>query len=558
MKRTIFTSVLLLAIVLVSFAQKKGKYNFLKFKIERNWGIENGDDCFWIYTKEHSDAYPITVFCSQTTNLRASIDEYFKYNDSTISKVKINNYEYSKYTGKTNTDYWNLKGDFELYIYNKENVYIAVIIFIDYIDNDVFMEFMNSIEIDKKATEWVTRENDLFSISLPDLVYDIENNENELTYFKYQIDDTDGSLEIFESIQEDSNTGYIPNTNSFTFTKQINGRYFTIIYESTGFFNKEFYDKIKKGFKPKNNQPKGNVIDASKTIPPSYYKYSGPEWDWLFVAKKNSLSMWDLIHKDIVVLKGIKGNPTCITIQDNEYYYISDDLGNIYMYINSEIFNNKKYKPEKNIKLKSHKARINQIAYIYGPGIISCSDDSTLIIHDSSIDEPNPPITCIGHTDAVTCFDGISNYIVSGSKDNSIIVWNNEGKIISTHNFHSDDITSISIIDNLTVASASKDNIIKIYNFTSGEIIKSIELSNGYVTCFNDKMDNIARNIFKDYFAMGISNGEIIVINKNSYKRSYSFKDDKAIKLVRFYKNGLMTVNIDNKVKFWPIDIPEE
>ena len=54
---------------------------------------------------------------------------------------------------------------------------------------------------------------------------------------------------------------------------------------------------------------------------------------------------------------------------------------------------------------------------------------------------------------------------------------------------------------------------------------------------------------------MGTSTGEIIVRNKTTFEELIKFKEDKAIKLIRFYEYGLMTVNIDNEVKFWRVEL---
>ena len=160
-------------------------------------------------------------------------------------------------------------------------------------------------------------------------------------------------------------------------------------------------------------------------------------------------------------------------------------------------------------------------------------------------------ITCNGHTDAVTCFDHDGSSIISGSKDNSIILWNDEGQIKSTLNFHSDDITAIKVFEYKKAISASKDGVVKIWNTESGEVNKTFNIDNGYATCFEDRTEN---NNFGEYYAIGTSTGEIIVGDVNTYETVHIFKDDKAIKLIRFYDYGLMTVNIDNEVKFWEIE----
>ena len=95
----------------------------------------------------------------------------------------------------------------------------------------------------------------------------------------------------------------------------------------------------------------------------------------------------------------------------------------------------------------------------------------------------------------------------------------------------------------------------KIWDYTNGKVIKILNFNN-YVSCISNKpvYKSKGRNKYKNYIAIGTATGEIIVINKKTYKQMHSFKDNKEIKIIRFYDYGVMTVNIDNKIKFWTVE----
>ena len=536
--------IILLVITISSFAQKSAKNGFLRFKIPKGSAlmIENSNN--FLIEKENEQ---VLVISSQMCNLNKSIEQYFVFDDSIASKVKTEKYEYSKFIGKSNKLNWMGKGIIELYRYNQKNNYIAVIRIVDYIDDKTFMNFLNSIEINEKKTKWKTVENDLFSVYLPDLVGD-KNIEENLSEITYNIIEDQYHVNIYVSDYYTKKTGYIPNSSSVKFSKNIYGQFYTIncFDEENHYISKEFYDKVKAGFKPKNNQPVGKVMPISHGYR-HFQNYEGQPWEFLCVLEKNKLSFWNLKHNNIVgSTKKLKANPTSITSLDSEYLIVGDDIGNV------QVFNDELSFID-DIKLQKHKAKINQIKHIYGFGIVSCSDDKTLKIHIPDLYENEPIITCKGHTDAVTCFDGNNDVVISGSKDNSIIIWNKEGKIKLTHNIHSDEITAIKILSEKIVVSASKDKTVKIWDFTNGKVIKIIKIDNGYAACFNIR-DEISRT-YKNYFAIGTSAGEIIVLDTKSYERNKVFKDNKEIKLISFYEHDkIMTVNSDNKIKFWQFE----
>ena len=545
MKKSILILILGLSVI-ISFSQKSTKNGFLKFKVPKGSDlmIENSNN--FLIEKENEQ---ILLVSSQMCNLNKSIEQYFVFDDSIASKVKTDKYEYSKFIGKSNNLNWMGKGIVELYRYNQENNYIAVIRIVDYIDDKTFINFLNSIEINDKKTKWKTVENDLFSVYLPDLVVDenIEENLSEITYnIKNDSEDFSFDLMVYEdSYRNNTNPKYTASTENIEFQKLINGTSYNVqTYKYNNcYVNEEFYNKIKNSFKPKNNQPAGKVMPISHGYK-HFQNYEGQPWGFLCVLEKSKLSFWNLKHNNIVInTKKLKTNPTSITSLDGEYLIVGDDVGNIQVFNDELTFMD-------DIKLQKHKAKINQIKHIYSFGVVSCSDDKTLKIHSPDLYENEPIITCKGHTGAVTCFAGNKDIVISGSKDNSIIIWNKKGKIKSTHSIHSDEITAIKILSDKTVVSASKDKTVKIWDFTSGKVKKTIIIDKGYATCFNIK-DNETRG-YKNYFAIGTSAGEIIVLSKKSYERNNRFKDNKAIKLIRFYEHDrIQTVNSDNKIEFW-------
>ena len=74
-------------------------------------------------------------------------------------------------------------------------------------------------------------------------------------------------------------------------------------------------------------------------------------------------------------------------------------------------------------------------------------------------------------------------YLASGSADNTIRIWNSTtGKLLKTLRGHTRWVTSLAVLQDGTLASGSNDGIIRIWNTTTGEILKTLRGHTDWVT----------------------------------------------------------------------------
>lgn len=95
--------------------------------------------------------------------------------------------------------------------------------------------------------------------------------------------------------------------------------------------------------------------------------------------------------------------------------------------------------------------------------IVTASADTTVKIWNRKGEEIR---TLKGHNDEVisASFSRDSEKIVTGSADDTVKVWNRNGTLLSTFRGHQDDVRAVSFSRDGTIASASKDKMVKIWN----------------------------------------------------------------------------------------------
>ncbi|MFB8797536.1 MAG: hypothetical protein U7126_25650 [Microcoleus sp.] len=98
-----------------------------------------------------------------------------------------------------------------------------------------------------------------------------------------------------------------------------------------------------------------------------------------------------------------------------------------------------------------------------GQEIVSASADTTVKIWNRKGEEIR---TLKGHNDEVVSasFSRDGEKIVTGSADDTVKVWNRSGTLLSTFIGHQDDVRAVSFSPDGTIASASKDKMIKVWN----------------------------------------------------------------------------------------------
>ncbi|MEG3895867.1 MULTISPECIES: WD40 domain-containing protein [unclassified Microcoleus] len=95
--------------------------------------------------------------------------------------------------------------------------------------------------------------------------------------------------------------------------------------------------------------------------------------------------------------------------------------------------------------------------------IVTASADTTVKIWNRKGEEIR---TLKGHNDEVVSasFSRDGEKIVTGSADDTVKVWNRSGTLLSTFRGHQDDVRAVTFSRDGTIASASKDKMVKIWN----------------------------------------------------------------------------------------------
>lgn len=80
----------------------------------------------------------------------------------------------------------------------------------------------------------------------------------------------------------------------------------------------------------------------------------------------------------------------------------------------------------------------------------------------------------IGHSSKITCLEYAEKYLLSGSFDNTIKLWDRKsGRLIRTFRGHSNAITDISMQNDSLFVSSSLDGTLNLWNLNTGEIINT-------------------------------------------------------------------------------------
>ena len=126
--------------------------------------------------------------------------------------------------------------------------------------------------------------------------------------------------------------------------------------------------------------------------------------------------------------------------------------------------------------LRGHKLPTNNVAYSYdGKYLASCSDDMTINIWSTDLGADKPVATLLGHKAPVltVLYNFDSSLLASSDQSGEVIIWKMpEGtrkRIIKAHNEITQDVTFA--CDNKTLATASLDGYVKLYNVETGENI---------------------------------------------------------------------------------------
>ena len=144
--------------------------------------------------------------------------------------------------------------------------------------------------------------------------------------------------------------------------------------------------------------------------------------------------------------------------------------------------------------------------------------DYQYLVKLDMLEEMSPIILkSFGHTGLITCFLHLVNYstyyLLSGSEDKSIIMWDlSDLSIVNTYEGHIDTITSIASLLQKYFISSSQDRTLRVWHVNSGKSMYHILTSKEKISF----VFNLEKIYNDNMIVIGDVNGKIQVINLNT------------------------------------------
>ncbi|MFN5396885.1 MAG: eIF2A-related protein [Pseudanabaena sp.] len=198
--------------------------------------------------------------------------------------------------------------------------------------------------------------------------------------------------------------------------------------------------------------------------------------------------------------------------------------------------------------LEKHSSEVRSLAFSPdGKTIVSGSFDNTLRLWNV---EGKELLTIKGHSKWVTsvAFSPDGKIIASGSFDNMIKLWSLEGKELATFYGHSDVVWSVAFSnDGKTIASGSADNTIKLWNL-EGKNLHTLSSHSSVVRSVSFSPDG-------KIIASGSFDNTIKLWNLQG-KKLRTFKVDSGVRSVSFSPDGkiIASGNADNTIRLWDLE----
>lgn len=157
--------------------------------------------------------------------------------------------------------------------------------------------------------------------------------------------------------------------------------------------------------------------------------------------------------------------------------------------------------------IDAHANWVTGVDWSVNEQIVTCGDDMFVRLWDSA---GNPIRSMAGHIQAVSCvkFTPDGNYIISGSKDKTIRIWETaSGNHVRTLNGHTSEIKQIDVSDDgLQVVTGSFDETIRVWDFATGTQTHMFKKDGAGRVFSVDFAPGTNR-----YIAAGTSNGDVQV-----------------------------------------------
>ena len=171
-----------------------------------------------------------------------------------------------------------------------------------------------------------------------------------------------------------------------------------------------------------------------------------------------------------------------------------------------------------------------------------------------------------GHTEKVNCVavSGIINttdefgniiskqYIISGSSDNTIKIWDlSTFELVASLEGHTDNVNCVAV-SNKYIISGSYDNTIKIWDLFTFKLVASLEgHTESVLSIAVSDIDNNPDNIGKQYIISGSWDKTIKIWNLSTFKLVATLKEHASVRYVKSNDNYIVSSSDDNITKLW-------
>jgi WD40 repeat protein len=210
--------------------------------------------------------------------------------------------------------------------------------------------------------------------------------------------------------------------------------------------------------------------------------------------------------------------------------------------------------------LEGHKSEVNYVCFSPdGILLASGSRDNTIKLWD--VISGKPTKTLEGHTSEVNsvCFSPDGMFLASGSRDKKIKLWDiMSGKHIKTLKGHGTEINDICFSpDGKILASGSRDNTIKFWDIASSQPIKTLKSRTSNLSLLNINIKPINSICFSP-------DGKFLASScKDGYIKLWDATSGKILKTLKGHTNGVNSIcfspdgrflasgSMDNTIKIW-------
>ncbi|KAG0221636.1 hypothetical protein BGX31_009658, partial [Mortierella sp. GBA43] len=187
--------------------------------------------------------------------------------------------------------------------------------------------------------------------------------------------------------------------------------------------------------------------------------------------------------------------------------------------------------------------------------IVSGSRDNTIKIWDPSSGRCLRTYT--GHNASVLCLQYDESRIVSGSSDTTIIVWDLEnGKVVQRLTGHADSVLSLRFEKDVVV-SCSKDRTVKIWKISTGEMIRTLSGHRAAVNAVQFSSESAAASPFPGSPRVVVSASGDKTIKIWSFETGECLRTleghARGIACIQFEGNIVVSGSSDRSIRIWDV-----